>query len=127
MPRRTPQRAAVERAFEAEARPLSAAEVLASGRSDLPALGIATVYRHLRALVEEGWLAAIDLPGAGARFERAGKAHHHHLVCRECDRVLEVPGCALGPQPRLVEGHRVEGHEVVLFGLCRDCDLVPRV
>jgi len=126
LPRRTPQRLAIEQAFEAVPHPLSADEVLAAARVDVPALGIATVYRHLRALTDEGWLIRLELPGAGARYERAGKEHHHHLLCRDCERLLEVDGCALHAQPEVVDGHRVEHHEVLLFGVCRDCDVGRR-
>ena len=85
--RDTPQRRALRAALERADRPLSPAEALDAARRDAPGLGIATVYRNLRALVEEGWLDEVALPGAPSRYEVAGKHHHHHFRCRVCDRV----------------------------------------
>lgn len=92
-----------------------------ASQADCPGLGIATVYRTLKSLVEEGWLARVELPGMPDRFERAGKHHHHHFHCRECGGVFEVPDCLedirLLPPP----GFLVEDHEVVFYGLCPGC------
>lgn len=109
MRRRTHQRAAIRSAIGEADRPLSPYEILSSAQEQAPGLGIATVYRNIRALVEEGWLRAVDLPGAPSRYGVAGKGHHHHVHCRSCDRVFEVDDCpgrvadlapaASGPRP----------------------------
>jgi Fur family ferric uptake transcriptional regulator len=122
MHRNTPQHRAIRRAIEVAGRPLSPREVHAAARRAVPRLGVATVYRCLRALVEERWAAAVNLPGEPARYERGGKAHHHHFRCRRCERVYEVNGCGLtGRRRGLPAGFRVERHEVVLHGLCARC------
>src|SRR5690606_18565847 len=53
--RDTAQRRALRAAFERADRPLSPAELLAAAQSDVPGLGLATVYRTVRALLDEGW------------------------------------------------------------------------
>ena len=50
MLRNTSQRSAILRVFGRITRPLGPQEVLDAARSDVPGLGIATVYRHLSAL-----------------------------------------------------------------------------
>lgn len=120
-PRRTPQRRAIRRCFERADRPLSPGEVLEACRREIPTLGLATVYRQVRSLVEEGWLRPVALPGAPDRYELAGKDHHHHFVCRVCDGVFEVDGCPGGIQGLAPGGFLIERHEVILFGLCRSC------
>ena len=90
MERDTRQRRAIRRVLETSGRPLSPKEVLAGAHRSVPGLGIATVYRNLKALVEEGLLVAVALPGEAARYEPAGKDHHHHFRCRRCDRLFEV-------------------------------------
>ena len=59
------------------ARPASVAVHSAFGTQVL--LGIATVYRNIRSLTEEGELSEVKLPGENPRFELAGHQHHHHF------------------------------------------------
>lgn len=121
MSRNTSQRQALERVFQAAGRPLSPAEALQAAQSEIPRLGMATVYRTLKMFVEEGWLKPVDVPGEGARYELARLAHHHHFRCRMCGRMFDLKGCpgelkSLAP-PRFL----VESHEILLVGLCADC------
>lgn len=102
-------------------RPLSPREIHEGARIEVPSLGTATVYRTVNALVQEGELAVVELPGEAARYELAGKPHHHHFHCRRCDRVFEVPGCAVGRVEGAPPGFRVEDHEVVFYGQCGEC------
>jgi len=119
--RYTRQRAAIREAFDRAGRPLSAQQVLDAAQADVEGLGIATVYRNIRALVEDGWLAAIELPGAATVYERAGKVHHHHFHCDRCSRVFELAGCL--PSINRLAGRRfsVTRHELVFYGICAEC------
>lgn len=121
MQRRTRQRDAIRDALKNARRPLSPQEILEAAESEVPSLGLATVYRNVKALVEEGWLHTVELPGAPDRYEVAGRGHHHHFHCRECDRVYDVEGCP-GPMDELPpSGFEVESHEIILYGLCPRC------
>jgi len=121
MPRDTPQRRAVRTVFEAEGRPLSPEEVHESGRDHVPSLGIATVYRHIKTLVEDGWLQPVELPGQSARYELSAQPHHHHFVCRDCDQAFDIDVCPSGLEEMAPDGYVVEAHEVVLYGRCPEC------
>jgi len=122
MQRQTRQRDAIRGAFAAAARPLSPQEVLSAARRVLPSLGIATVYRTVKALLADGALHTVELPGAPARYELAGKRHHHHFHCRACDGVFEVEACPAGIRRLLPGGFRLERHEIILYGLCAGCE-----
>ena len=121
--RSTSQRRALLKAFERAGRPLSPQEALDLARPHAPAsIGIATVYRNLRALADKGVLKAVSLPGESAsRYELCGKAHHHHFHCRKCHHVFEVEGCPGNIEPLVPKGFQLEDHEVVLYGLCSGC------
>lgn len=122
MERNTSQRAAILAAFQRAGRPLSPQEALAAASAGARGLGIATVYRNLKALAEEGVLALVSLPGEStARYEVCGKAHHHHFHCRRCRQVFEVEGCPGNIEPLVPRGFLLEDHEVVLYGLCVSC------
>ena len=119
--RNTRQRTAIRDTFEQAGRPLSPQQALEAAKEQVSGLGIATVYRNINALLREGWLAAIELPGAGTVYERAGKTHHHHFHCRACDTLFELPGCVLDLGKLAPRGFELEGHELFLQGLCEKC------
>lgn len=121
MQRDTRQRRAIRRSLEEAGHPLSPQELLEAAQVHVEGLGIATVYRNLKHLQEEGWVATVELPGEPARYEVAGKEHHHHFHCRECDRVYEVEGCPGNLRSITPAGFELESHEFVLYGLCDGC------
>ncbi len=119
--RNTNQRKAIRDVFDRSDRPLSTQEVLGAARAHRPGLGIATVYRTVKILLEEGWLSCVRLPGEPPRYERAGKPHHHHFFCRGCGRVYEVPGSLALLEALVPRGFALEHHELVLYGRCSTC------
>ena len=121
MKRNTTQRAAIEKVFCQQDRPLSIDEVLEHGRSLVESLNQATVYRNIKLLVETGWLRPLRHPVLGMLYERTSKGHHHHFHCRACNRVYDLPGCPLEGQVLALPGFVVEDHELFLFGLCPEC------
>lgn len=121
MLRDTAQRRSIRRVFETERRPLSVNEVHALARGLLPTLGIATVYRTLNGLIEEGWLHPVEIPGGMTFYERTNKGPHHYFQCEQCHRLFDT-GCA--PENLdavLPPGFRVHRHDMFLSGVCADC------
>ncbi|GAB4042664.1 MAG: transcriptional repressor [Rubrivivax sp.] len=125
MQRSTRQRDAIREALHSAGRPLLPQEVLVAAQAEVPGLGIATVYRTLKALVDEGSLRAVTLPGENPRYEPAHHGHHHHFHCQACGRVFDVHACP-GNLARLAPaGFEVAAHELTLYGRCRDCGERP--
>lgn len=122
MERSTRQRTAIREVLARSDRPLLADEVLAYAQTSVPGLGIATVYRNLKTLVNEEALQVVNLPGDKPRFEFAHH-HHHHFSCEQCKRVFDIHACP-GDLSRLVpKGFTVLKHELNLYGLCAQCAL----
>lgn len=121
MGRDTRQRAAIRDAIQGAERPLLPAEVLAAAKAAVPGLGIATVYRNLKLMTEDGELRVVWLPGENARYELAGHAHHHHFQCTRCQRVFDVHACPGDLSHLAPKGFAVEGHDLTLYGRCGDC------
>jgi Fur family ferric uptake transcriptional regulator len=120
--RNTSQRAAIQQVFlQHDQQPMSVDEILAHGRHVVPSLNQATVYRNVKILLNDGWLKQVDHPSLGFLYERSGKGHHHHFLCRVCNRVFDVPGCALNLKKAVPPGFVVENHDVFFFGLCPSC------
>jgi Fur family ferric uptake transcriptional regulator len=96
-------------------------EVLEEGQKILPALGIATVYRTIKTLLEGKWLATVQIPGDIPYYEPAGKSHHHHFRCQKCSKVFELQDCLSDFSKLVPAGFRLESHDIVLYGACRSC------
>jgi len=119
--RGTRQKSAIRTLIEKSRNPLLPTEILEGAQQAVAGLGMATIYRNLKALVEAGEVRAVELPGEPTRFESAHLGHHHHFQCRVCEKVFDVQSCpgnlaALAPQ-----GFIVERHELTLYGQCRAC------
>ncbi|MGA1531017.1 MAG: Fur family transcriptional regulator [Kiritimatiellia bacterium] len=121
MERKTRQRSTILGVFNETDGPLSPQEVLDKAQEQLPELGIATVYRNIKSFVEGGTLQSVPIPGQPDRYELAGKKHHHHFFCRQCRRAFEMQGCPGTLDDLAPEGFQTEGHEIYLYGLCREC------
>ncbi|NNG25843.1 Fur family transcriptional regulator [Telluria aromaticivorans] len=121
MERNTRQRKAIHQCIEDAGRPLSPQELLEHAQGVVPGIGLATIYRNIKSMLEAGEITAVSLPGGGDRYELSGHAHHHHFHCRVCDRVYEVHACPGDMQKLAPEGFVLESHELTLYGLCSAC------
>lgn len=121
MERSTRQKRAVETVLEKSRNPLTVPEIHQLATQEAPGIGIATVYRSLKALSSDGRVVAVEIPGQMPRYERANKGHHHHFVCRTCNGVFELEKCLEGIKTLAPRRFRVESHEIILYGLCDQC------
>jgi Fe2+ or Zn2+ uptake regulation protein len=91
---------------------------------DDPRLGRATVYRAVDVLLSEGFLDRISFADGTHRYRACGAAHHHHMTCVRCQRVIEIDAClppALFAAIATDADFAIEGHSLELFGRCAEC------
>lgn len=121
--RRTTQRDAIRSAIAGAGRPLSHGEIHELAALECPGLGVATVYRNVKRLVEAGEVAEVPLPGEPPRYEtqHAADHHHHHFRCDGCGKVYDLHGCPGRLSELLPEGFSLRSHEILLFGSCSEC------
>jgi Fur family ferric uptake transcriptional regulator len=119
--RKTRQLQAIHHVLSKAGRPVSIDEILRAARAREEGLGVATVYRTIKALVADGAVVAISLPGESPRFELAGKGHHHHFQCHHCGRVFETKVCLDSLRRLVPRRFQLTGHEIVLYGRCAEC------
>ena len=81
------------------------------------------VYDVLRALGDAALVRRLVI-GNASLYELDEHDNHHHLLCRECGALADVP-CAVGAAPCLTPSHdhgfEVEVADVLYSGLCPDC------
>jgi Fur family ferric uptake transcriptional regulator len=117
----TQQRDAISRALVNAGRSLSVNEIFELAKHEVAGLGIATVYRNLKTLQAEGLVVQVDLPGQPPRWEVAGERHHHHFLCRTCDRLFEIHDCPEDVMRLVPPGYTLEEHYILLRGQCDAC------
>ena len=104
---------------------LSAQQIHAELRRRGERIGLATVYRHLQVLSEDGRVDTIRDPGGETLYRRCrSEAHHHHLICRSCGASVEVEGRVVehwADKVAAEAGFTAVDHTVELFGLCPRC------
>ncbi|HEU0304622.1 MAG TPA: Fur family transcriptional regulator [Gaiellaceae bacterium] len=87
-------------------------------------VGLATVYRTLARLRERGVVDTLSHHPGEACYRLCGEGHHHHLVCSDCHRVVEIGDCELDPwlaDLASEHGFTVSAHTVEVTGICADC------
>ena len=108
-----------------EADPHIAADQVASlVRAQIGTVSTQAVYDALNTLTTHELLRRFEPAGSAMRFETWTGDNHHHLVCRGCGAVVDVP-CAVGTMPCAVPadtaGFAVDEAEVTYWGLCLNC------
>jgi Fur family ferric uptake transcriptional regulator len=87
-------------------------------------IGIATVYRTLALLEENGLVSSISLGMQGKKFEIANKPHHDHLICIKCGKIVEFENEQiekLQTQIASSNGFVLTNHLMQLYGVCQEC------
>jgi len=120
--RRTRQRQVIETVIRGAPGPLTVGEIHQQAAGELENLGIATVYRTLKLLLDGDRIQTVILPSGETRYEATGLGHHHHFHCRTCDLVFDLETCPVAvPRGDYEQGFIVESHELTLYGTCPTC------
>jgi Fur family ferric uptake transcriptional regulator len=122
--RATPQRRLILEALEdlGHATPEQVVEYLRDYPG--PRVNLSTVYRTLELFQDLGLVNHAHLSHGAPTYQVASHADHFHLVCRNCDRLIETD---LGPARELAaaiernHGFRADLAHLSLHGLCADC------
>jgi Fur family ferric uptake transcriptional regulator len=121
--RSTQQRQVIHQIIRSAQGPLTVPQIHDQAQRDLPRMGIATVYRTIKLLLDADQIKTVILPDGQNRYESANLKHHDHFRCRQCERVFDLDMCAVSiPNgTTLPEGFEVEDHELTLYGRCPAC------
>lgn len=87
-------------------------------------VGLATVYRTLQSMADGGEVDVLQSASGEAVYRQCSPEHHHHLVCRNCGRTVEVSGPTVEKWAHATaseHGFTDVSHTIELFGICADC------
>lgn len=118
----TPRRAIVAALLDADGH-VTAEEIADRVQAAHPDVHRSTVYRTLDTLADLGVVEHVHLGHGPAVYHFTDDAHHH-LICRTCGAVVEVPADVFAPLARSLRrrfGFDVDARHFALSGLCQDC------
>lgn len=89
---------------------------------------MATLYRTVVRLTDEGLLRHVDFQHGHAHYElKDSQNDHHHIICTKCHMVEDFIGCDFSDLTRRALSQTknfktVSEHSLELFGLCKKCE-----
>lgn len=118
----TAQRLAVYQAVETSPHAM-ADDIYKAVKLSIGVISRQAVYDALNAMSEHGIIRRIQPAGSAARYEHRVD-NHHHLICRQCEVLIDV-NCAVGKAPCLKaehdHGYEIDEAEVTYWGICPAC------
>jgi len=120
----TPQREMIIEAIAHSSHHITVEEIVEQLRNHTSAINIATVYRTLELLWQEGFACRNDLSEGKSVYATYQHGPHIHLVCRKCHQVIDADSGSLRPLGKELEtdhGFSADLDHFSLFGLCSDC------
>ena len=123
MKRNTQQRTRVTAALSDSREFISAQDLHSTLGADAPSL--ATVYRTLQGLTEEGAVDSVNRNGESL-YRLCGAAHHHHLVCIDCAATVELDGDEIeewAVRNASEHGFTMTSHIAEIYGRCATCSM----
>ncbi len=121
--RLTPQRLAILKVLHDSQKHLTPNEVYGYARELLPGLTEPTVYRTLESLAKQGLALAAHVGNGKLVYEMAGH-DHHHLICTNCGKEVEIPHDQLEQLYQHLQeatGYQLTTSHLTFFGLCPAC------
>lgn len=87
---------------------------------EIPTISRTTIYNTLNTFLEKGLITYLTITPEEIRYD-SRMDPHHHLICRECGRIIDIDICCQYSRKREYEGHRIEEVHGYFRGICRDC------
>lgn len=87
-------------------------------------IGIATIYRALNFFEETKFVISISFGADGKKYELNTRAHHDHMICTECSRIIEFESDEiekLQEAEAAKKGFFIQDHAMQIYGICKDC------
>ena len=85
-----------------------------------PAISIATVYRNLRQLKDDGTIISVGQVLGEERFDGVNSAHSH-FICENCGKVVDVNFDENIFNNFNSDGNLINFKKTCFYGLCKDC------
>lgn len=118
----TRERVAILNLLNKSRKPITVDEIL----KQITGVDRATIYRNVDSLKKLGLIRQVDLWHGHSHYELAGAEEHHHLVCVNCEKTIDID-CAHKSLSKLIlkefpDFSKIVGHSFEFFGICKSCE-----
>ena len=122
--RLTPQRMAILKVLVESPQHPSVDQVYNQIRADFPTTSLATVYKTIALLKDEGEIIELGFGGGSSRYDAARPYPHPHLICTTCQKIIDLD------TPRFADlslelaeryGFEITNQRIDFYGICPDC------
>lgn len=123
-----PRKILLEFLDDDENKHMSCDEIYEKVSKDHPNIGIATVYRNMQLFEELDIAMKLTLDDGVGRYEfknlQDDVHQHHHLVCLNCNKLIEVKEdmlCEIEEELEQEHNFQITDHDLKFYGYCEDC------
>jgi Fur family peroxide stress response transcriptional regulator len=86
-----------------------------------PTMSVATVYSTLKLLKDLGEIQELSIRKRGKACFDPNPKLHHHFLCRECGKILDMEVDCPIIKKGWVQGGKVEEAQAYIYGICSGC------
>lgn len=120
----TPQRYAVLKVLVNSSDHPSAESIHAELIDHYPTMSLATVYKTINLLKQEGEILELEFSDLGNRYDGKKPYPHPHVICTECGKIIDPSQLNLNEiTSKMMEetGFKILSHRLDFYGICPDC------
>lgn len=99
---------------------LTAEEVFLMAKKKKINVSMASIYRILNKLVDEGLIRKISISGKLDVFDKT-LVDHEHLVCSKCGKIMDIHIKDLKKKLAKETGVEIDNYELIINYVCDDC------
>ena len=89
-----------------------------------PTLSLATVYKNILTMVQEGVVVEVPISGEKSKYELK-RDEHLHLICKKCGSVSDMPieESIKEETDKIAKSSSFEpsGRQINIYGICESC------
>lgn len=119
----TPDRMAILDTLSKSKKPLSVKDL----KEKLAKIDVdqATIYRNMEILAKNNLIRPVNLRHGHNHYELIENKHHHHLICENCGKIVDVSKCDTSKIENQIKklGNfaKINTHALEFFGTCKTC------
>ena len=101
----------------------TAEQIFTIAKQKDPNLSLATVYRNLNQLAENGVIQKFDNLDTQAHFDHTLKKHYH-FICSECSAIIDIDDNIISNLEQQISqknGFTIENTNISFRGICSKC------
>lgn len=120
----TPQRIAILEVLANSHDHPSVESVYQELRDKYPTMSLATVYKTIKLLKQEGEVLELEFSEHGNRYDGKKPYPHPHLICTECGKIIDPEQLDMEKitNKMMAEtGFKIVTHRLDFYGICPDC------